>query len=86
MAGVGAKVNPLIDQCCLSDIVAQISFHFLCIHVTLAIIQPRKTQHHVEEINLPIVESHDIIVVTNDVGVEVIHSVEFPTTHIQYSI
>jgi len=62
-----------------SNVVAKIGCHFILVEVTLGIIQPRKIEYHVEEINLPSIQSHDIIVTSNNVGVEVVqcHSFDY---------
>jgi len=55
-----------------SHIVTQVRLIFLFIHVTLVITQPRQSRHHIEELSLPRIEHHDIIVTSNDAGVEVV--------------
>jgi hypothetical protein len=55
---------------------------FIFIRATLAVINPGQSEHHIEEINLPCIQGHDIIVALNDVGVEVVLQVNSSATEV----
>jgi hypothetical protein len=85
MDGIGGKVKgsgPVRKLAHPSHIVTQVSPKLILVHVTLVIIQPRQSEHHIEEVHLPCIQHHDIIVASDDLLVEVVFQLNSSATNV----
>jgi hypothetical protein len=59
-----------------------VSPKFIFVHILLLFSQPGQSEHHVEELDLPRIQHHDIIVVGNNVSVEVVNQLNSSATKV----
>jgi hypothetical protein len=82
LGGVWGNQWTVIEVAQCSHIVTQIAFHFIFEHLTLIISQPGHVEQDIEEIHLPRVQHHDIIVASDDLLVEVVFQLNSSATNV----